>query len=212
MELFLDDGAEQFIIEREIPPLSKWTLTPSMTISMFGPFHDDENTKLISREIKDPDGLLALCLETVLIKNKSVIVFCATKKWCESAGTLIADTLADVRASILKFASSNIPSQTEANSINCAAVVLAELDRKEACRKLCVDLLQCQVGLCPILQRLLPHGVAYHHAGLTGDERRIIENGFRKGTIQVLCATSTLAAGVSCTSCANQLKNNPIIF
>ena len=51
------------------------------------------------------------------------------------------------------------------------------------------------LGLCPILKRTLPHLVAYHHAGLVIEERRIIEMYFRLGVVGALCTTSTLAAG-----------------
>ncbi|NUM56132.1 MAG: DEAD/DEAH box helicase [Candidatus Hydrogenedentes bacterium] len=47
------------------------------------------------------------------------------------------------------------------------------------------------------LVETLSAGVAFHNADLSRDERRIVEEGFRAGTVRVLISTSTLAVGMN---------------
>ncbi len=47
------------------------------------------------------------------------------------------------------------------------------------------------------LAECVRRGVAFHHAGLLGSQRREIEKAFRSGVIRVIVSTPTLAAGVN---------------
>ena len=47
------------------------------------------------------------------------------------------------------------------------------------------------------LSSLIPNGVAYHNAGLTNAERRLVERAFRDRVLKALVATPTLAAGIN---------------
>ena len=50
---------------------------------------------------------------------------------------------------------------------------------------------------CIRLSKILKSGIAFHHAGLANKQKEMIEEEFRKGTIKIICATPTLAAGLS---------------
>lgn len=47
------------------------------------------------------------------------------------------------------------------------------------------------------LARCVAHGVAFHHAGLANEQRRVVERAFRDRELKVIVATPTLAAGVN---------------
>ncbi len=49
---------------------------------------------------------------------------------------------------------------------------------------------------CERLAGCIKGGTAFHHSGLTGKQRQLIEENFRSGVIKIICCTPTLAAGV----------------
>lgn len=127
----------------------------------------------------DTDNLLQLCLETISI-SCSVLIFCPTKNWCENLAEQIA-------IAFWKLGNSEC--------------TLGESLRKQLNENLIFEVLEqlknCPVGLDKVLRKTIAFGVAFHHAGLTMDERDIIEGGFRSGSLRVLVATSTLSSGVN---------------
>lgn len=80
----------------------------------------------------------------VVQEGHSVLLFCSSRKGCESTATHIAKYLK-------KFSVSSRSDQSEFIDVTSA-----------------IDTLQrSPAGLDPVLEATLPTGVAYHHAGLT---------------------------------------------
>ncbi|XP_012271353.1 DNA polymerase theta [Orussus abietinus] len=127
----------------------------------------------------DPDNIIQLCIETIA-DGHSVLIFCPTKNWCEKLAHQMA-------ASFFKLGRDNTPiGQILRLQLNYTAITetLEQLKRSP-------------VGLDGVLKNTVSFGVAFHHAGLTMDERDIIEGAFRAGSLRVLAATSTLSSGVN---------------
>ncbi|KAM6382615.1 LOW QUALITY PROTEIN: DNA polymerase theta [Alca torda] len=124
----------------------------------------------------DEDHVVSLCYETVC-DGHSVLLFCPN--WCEK--------LADIIARVYSL-------QQAESSAKTSALAPVVVDREGIDEVL--DQLKPISGLDSVLQRTLPWGVAFHHAGHF-DERDIIEGAFRQGLIRVLAATSTLSSGVN---------------
>ncbi|XP_038044107.1 DNA polymerase theta-like [Patiria miniata] len=129
----------------------------------------------------DEDQILSLCLET-LAMGCSVLIFCPTKNWCEKLAENMAREIARLTGMI--------PGHTrdEGVSINL---------NKQSLQDVLEQLRRIPVCLDPVLRRTVPCGVAYHHAGLSFDERDIVEGAFRQSSIKILVATSTLSSGVN---------------
>ncbi|XP_059778694.1 helicase POLQ-like isoform X1 [Balaenoptera ricei] len=116
----------------------------------------------------DPDHLVALVTE--VIPNYSCLVFCPTKKNCENVAAMICKILSK---EYLKH---------------------KEKEKHEVIK----NLKNISSGnLCPVLKHTIPFGVAYHHSGLTSDERKLLEEAYSAGVLCLFTCTSTLAAGVN---------------
>lgn len=125
------------------------------------------------------DYVLSLCLKT-LRQGCSILIFCTTKNRCENLALSIS-------TSFYKLGCSG----------NENGMILREQLNTQSILETLEQLKNCPVGLDKVLKNIVSFGVAYHHAGLTFDERDIIEGAFKSGAIRVLVATSTLSSGVN---------------
>lgn len=130
-------------------------------------------------KLSDNDNVLQLCLETIL-EGHSVLVFCPTKLWTESLAQQVSTMFNQLGRQKTEIA------QRLREQLNSETIMetLEQLKRSPA-------------GLDRVLRSTVSFGAAFHHAGLTMDERDIIEGAFRSGSIRVLTATSTLSSGVN---------------
>ncbi|ETN63551.1 DNA polymerase theta [Anopheles darlingi] len=133
---------------------------------------------------KDPEHVTQLTLET-LLEGCSVIVFCPSKDWCEQLSLTLASTL-----HTLKKEDPASTHQALRERLN------EQLDGTKQ-EEVLLQLRNCPAGLDAVLGKTIRYGIAFHHAGLTTDERDIVEGSFRDGALRVIVATSTLSSGVN---------------
>ena len=138
----------------------------------------------------DEEHVIPLCLETIREGN-SVLIFCPTKNWCEK----LAKTIADHFQKLLGESGSNGGVNDKRHQRTTAPPKLAEFVNRPAILEILEQLSRSPVGLDKALSAVVSNAVSFHHAGLTIDERDVVENAFKKGVIKVLIATSTLSSG-----------------
>ncbi|MHA1852769.1 MAG: helicase-related protein, partial [Candidatus Heimdallarchaeaceae archaeon] len=130
-------------------------------------YKDGTTTSLPLHSKKPFDNLV-----TYILNNKQqALVFCTTRNMAESTAKKLSRTVAKKitpeDVKALQKAAENI---LRSGEVTKQAKELAELVRK---------------------------GISFHHAGLNTQQRRIIEETFKEGSIKILTATPTLAAGVN---------------
>ncbi len=125
----------------------------------------------IGESAESPEKELALAEDTLKMK-KQCIIFAGTRKSAENSAEKAAE-----RA--MKFLDGREKERLKEKS---GKILSALGSPTQQCKKLSL---------------LVSKGAAFHHAGLAGSQRKIIEEAFRDGLIKVIAATPTLAAGVN---------------
>ncbi|OHS96685.1 Type III restriction enzyme, res subunit family protein [Tritrichomonas foetus] len=96
----------------------------------------------------------------------------------------------------------NVNGCNDLNNINLP--ILKPPDRRmQSARDFLVQRLsRTETGLDASLGECVKNGVAFHHAGMLLEERKLIEDAARDSTISVIVATTTLSAGINIRSVA----------
>ncbi len=131
----------------------------------------DRPVPLVCRVVPALDRSKAIqrTVMTVVQADGQVITFHRTRRWAEAEAERLANDVSRQLGSIERKSLDN-----EINSVETSFITLP-----------------------PNLRKVLHHGVGFHHAGLSSNVRRLVENLFQKGMLRVVCATSTLASGMN---------------
>ncbi|KAG7674872.1 hypothetical protein KSW81_002382 [Nannochloris sp. 'desiccata'] len=187
-------GAELFTTEFRPVPLRQYIKSGNLIKDEFGTVVRaiPDSDSLSSRfnvpckelQAKDPDHVAFLAQETV-DEGFSVLVFCATRGASEATATLLSQLL-EVPERHIKVKRDVLTSTASKYGLHQVhrASIAAEIGRLSSSHS-------------KKLSALVASGVGYHHAGMEPDDKELIELAFKCGAISVLCATSSLAAGVN---------------
>ncbi|TGO51404.1 hypothetical protein BCON_0162g00270 [Botryotinia convoluta] len=124
------------------------------------------------KELSNPliNSVVALANETAR-SGYGVLVFCSSRLGCERDALLISQVL---------------PSMDAIDPL---------LMNKR--RDLSNNLRDTSSGLDQVLEKTVLMGAAFHHAGLTTEERELVAAAYDEGVLKVMVATCSLAAGIN---------------
>ncbi|KAJ1605818.1 SFII DNA helicase-like protein [Cryptosporidium canis] len=139
--------------------------------------------------------LLAIGWEA-LSRGESVLVFCPSKYSVESTAMFFATCCRGQFCEGLNLGEGTDRQRTAQSLrfVERQRLLLAEEIRQNS------SLAKRHTPNASCLAECVIRGVGFHHSGLSHIERRIVERGYKNGTLSLLTATSTLAAGVNLPS------------
>ncbi|MEA1925593.1 MAG: DEAD/DEAH box helicase [Candidatus Altiarchaeota archaeon] len=111
---------------------------------------------------------------------------------------LVRGSLVD-EGQTLVFVSSRRSAESVAEKLGSALSLECGVELQGLGEKI-LNALSSPTEQCKRLSACAKNGVVFHHAGITGRQRTLIEDAFRDGLLKVIAATPTLAAGVNLPS------------
>jgi helicase len=117
----------------------------------------------------------------------------------EDLGKLVVDTLRS-RGQLLVFVNSRRSAQAASRELCGVVAQTLTPEEKKELAAIAKDVIGSEASatkICRKLGEVVRHGSAFHHAGLKPQQRKLIEDSFKKNIIKVICSTPTLAAGVN---------------
>ncbi|MBD3215227.1 MAG: DEAD/DEAH box helicase [Candidatus Lokiarchaeota archaeon] len=138
--------------------------------------------------------------KTILIKSKERPVTLHYKiEVSQNKNSTIKKILKSIlekNGQILIFLNTRKATQKMARALYQTTKRFLEPNERDLCKKIETELKKIQGGH-PELQKVIKHGIAFHHAGLLPKERRLVEQNYKKRIIKVICCTTTLSAGIN---------------
>jgi len=103
-----------------------------------------------------------------------------------------------MKGQVLVFVNSRKNAQSSAFNFASITEKFLEEDEREELKEMAERLVQEDNNMITRkLASCIRHGVAFHHAGMSSIARREVEKKFKEGTIKLIAATPTLAAGIN---------------
>lgn len=140
------------------------------------------------RPIQLKEGVI--CNRKLVFSDSEVAL--TTKSGKDEALALVKDTI-DQKAQILIFENSRRNAEAMAMKL-CGELAIDEPELKGLSEMV---MSTGESETCRRLASCVSRGVAFHHAGLLPEQRRLVEKGFRENKIKAIASTPTLAAGLN---------------
>ena len=169
---------EYLVYDRSIYPVSTSSAFFKTTsqLNSIQPLSNLSPTRVIQdsehSELRNPltNAVISLAIETAKA-SYGALIFCSGRQGCQSTALLVSEAMPGLSDVDVKL-----------------------LDRR---KDVINELRSLPVGLDDTLDKTVMKGVAFHHAGLTVEERDIVAEAYDRGVIRVIVATCSLAAGIN---------------